>query len=79
MGVSRVLVVWRPDRSEGSHRDAEFLLGFMLATTEPTPHSEEWARQMAHTARLCGDLHDPETGLYLGAVTPSGIDLRSAP
>lgn len=75
--MSRVLVVWRPDRSEGSHRDAEFLLGFMLATTPPTPHSEEWARQMAHTARLCGDLHDPETGRYLGAVTPSGIEERS--
>jgi len=77
--MSRVLVVWRPDRSEGSHRDAECLLGHVLLTSRPTPHSEEWARQMAYTARLCGDLHDPETGLYAGRVSPDGIEDRTDP
>lgn len=73
------LVFWRPDRSEGSHRDAEHALGAMLSSAPLAPRSSEWIWRMACAARLCGDLHEAETGRYAGSVSPIGIVLRSAP
>lgn len=73
------LVFWRTDRSEGSHRDAEHALGAMLSSAPLAPRSSEWIWRMAYTARLCGDLHDPETGLYAGRVSPDGIEDRTDP
>ncbi len=79
MSAPTYIVLWRPDRSEGSHREAEHLLAYMLAAAPRTPRGVAWIDAMACAARLCGDLHDPETGLYAGRVSPDGIEDRTDP
>lgn len=76
------LVVWREDLSgdaEGWGTDLVYELRDVLSTW-PNRSCAHVLAQASRSAQLVGDLHDPETGRFVGRVVPSGaVQLESSP